>query len=117
MNGWFGEPWPAPDYRAPVCEDDAFHVETPVGAECVQCQEAIEEGDRGTLMSVVTAGPTVHVQPVHAECSLRSVMGNHVHVAGKCRFVGDCSARSTLSYRNEARAVWDMTVLTDVRTT
>lgn len=107
-NLWFGEPWPSADYRAPVCDDDAFKTETPVGQPCVMCQEVIAEGDRGTMTSVVTAGPTVHVQPIHAECSLRSVLGNHIHVAGKCRSTGDCNKRSSLTYRQEALAVWDL---------
>lgn len=105
MN-WFGEPWPSADLRAPICENDAERVETPVGDVCLLCEELIEEGDRGILMNTITAGPTVHVRPVHMECEVRSVMGNHLHVTGQCSYIGECVEKSTLTYRQEALEVW-----------
>lgn len=46
----FGELW-----DAPVCED-AISVPTPTGTPCLWCKEAIEDGDRGLLMSVIRVG-------------------------------------------------------------
>lgn len=99
---WFGEPWPRPEWRAPICEDDALRIPTPVGQKCILCDEEIVEGDRGTQYA---NGPFAH-----AECGLRSVTGNHLHVAGMCRHTGDCNDLSNLSYRDEAKLVWAMQV-------
>lgn len=114
MN-WFGEPWPRADWRAPICEDDAKRIPVPVGEACVLCEEPIEENDRGVTMGVVRLGddgkPTGTVGYVHAECNLRSVTGNHLHITGQCRHVGDCNERSDLTYREEALEVWRLQVM------
>lgn len=111
-NHWFGEPWPREDYRAPVCEDDRYRIDVPVGQPCLMCSETIEEGDRGVRMGSVYMAddgtPTAALGYVHAECNLRSVTGNHLHVAGMCRHTGDCVDTSTLSYREEAKLVWQL---------
>lgn len=95
---WFGEPWPSEQLRAPLCENDAYRIVTPVGAMCIHCRELIEEGDRGEESG--------NRRYVHRECGLRSALGNHLHVAGDCKFLGDCVQRSTLTYRQEAIEVW-----------
>lgn len=47
---WFGQPWPAASYRAPICEDDQYEAPTPVGQRCIYCPDPITDGDRGVLM-------------------------------------------------------------------
>jgi hypothetical protein len=82
---WFGEPWPSAEERAPVCEDDAQRVETPVGSDCLFCDDQVAEGDRGTLtMALIPGpgGPRWSLEPVHAECGLRNVLGGAGHLAG-----------------------------------
>lgn len=103
---WFGEPWPSADLRAPICENDADRVETPVGSACLLCTTPIEADHRGVIMNTITAGPTMHQQPVHIECDYRNIVGNHLHVTGQCSHVGECNEKSTLSYREEALEVW-----------
>ena len=95
---WFGEPWPSAELRAPICEDDAQRVLVPVGRPCVHCDEEIVSGDRG---EVYGGG-----QPAHAECGLRNILGNHIHVRGDCPALGECNRMSTLTYRQEALKVW-----------
>lgn len=101
MSYWFGDPWPSDTLRASVCENDTDKVATPVGQLCVPCQEPITMGDRGSLYA--------DGEPAHVECSLRSVLGNHLHLGGLCRHIGDCVEQSTISYREEALLVWEMT--------
>lgn len=113
---WFGEPWPRPDWRAPICEDDSLRIDVPVGEKCIHCRESIEEGDQGVRYSgSVVMGedgkPAVGPVPYsHAECNLRSVTGNHLHISGQCNHIGDCNEKSTLSYREESREVWRIMV-------
>lgn len=41
---WFGkESW-----KAPVC-DKNFHIDTPVGSKCLECNKPIKETDRGVV--------------------------------------------------------------------
>ena len=97
MN-WFGQPWPDSKNRASICADDSRKIKTPVGESCAFCEMVIEKTDRGEQLS---SGDYVH-----AECALRDVMGNHIHVRGECSYRGECVKLSTLTYREEALEVW-----------
>lgn len=55
-------------------------VDTPIGAPCVLCDEAIAEGDMG---SVYENGGAVHY-----ECSMRGVAGSVGHQLGRCSCYG-----------------------------
>jgi len=72
LRGWFGEPWPSPEERAPVCEDDAYRRETPVGAECMYCEVPVAAGDRG--MIVPHLGGERATTVMHVDCMLRAVV-------------------------------------------
>jgi hypothetical protein len=106
VNLYFGVPWDAP------LLDDARQVPTPVGELCLDCDELIEDGDRGLLMAADVTDPSVPwgyawvTRAVHLECHLRSTMS---HVVQQCRcFVPGRSlrdeARATLVAVNEWRA-------------
>lgn len=108
-GAWFGEPWPDATHRAPVCDDDTCRVPVPVGQTCLLCSEVIQDGNRGTFMGAVIevdGNYLAGTSPAHIECSHRAVVGNHLHVAGRCQHIGDCVEHSTLTYRQEALAVW-----------
>jgi hypothetical protein len=45
---WFGEPW-GNTYRAPICEDDAFRVEIPLGHECIDCGKQFKKTSQGVI--------------------------------------------------------------------
>jgi hypothetical protein len=72
--GWFGKTW-----GAPACTPED-HRETPVGSACMWCREPIEAGDQGTLDMLG--------QPMHIECTIRSVVGGVNHIAGRCKCCG-----------------------------
>lgn len=94
MNFFFGERWDAP------VVDDAAPTATPVGALCYACGEPIEDGDRGFVRVVVRwdrDGVALPVEPVHAECDLRSLVG---HDLGICPCGGYDASRAS------ARLVW-----------
>lgn len=48
---WFGEPWPSADLRAPICDDDRYRVEPPLGHPCLGCGSPILGRERGILMA------------------------------------------------------------------
>ena len=81
---WFGEPWPSPERRAPVCEDDAKRMEVPAGEPCSgQCGRLIETSDRGVAIPFLTGGPNwtpiqMDETYFHAKCFLRMVVGEKV---------------------------------------
>lgn len=93
---YFGEPWPSG-----IC-DEGRQVPTPVGFECVLCDEAIQEGDRGSFL-----GTPAGYRPVHRECSLRSVRGGIEHLTAGPHKVGTCYIGSTLTYRQSALQAWE----------
>lgn len=100
MN-WWGEPWPHPDWRAPVCEDDALRIPAPLGAPCMQCGELITETDSGvTFPGFINATGQPQLTPLHAhqECNLRSVMGCSAHLRGE-------GHDHDVPYREDARRV------------
>lgn len=64
---WFGTPWPRPNLPAPVCSEERYRIDVPVGSVCeTGCGELIDEGDSGVRL----AG----FQMLHVECFLRGVM-------------------------------------------
>jgi hypothetical protein len=99
MTKWFGPPWPSEAVRAPVCQSDAWKINTPVGERCILCQTPIREGERGELFA--------DGSPVHIECSFRSVTGNLTHVLGNCHHVGECNQIDQRPYRVQAVEVWN----------
>lgn len=105
MTLWFGAPWPSPDFRAPICENDADRIETPHGAECCLCHDPIGEGEQGTAIPLVRLdgddkpvyGGMVYE---HKECGLRSVLGCHGNLVGE-------GHSHDVPYREDARKVED----------
>lgn len=71
---WFGKNW-----GAPVCAEET-HAETPVGQNCVWCNEKIEKDDLGFMR---TFG-----QVVHLECDVRAIIGGVNHQKGACTCCG-----------------------------
>lgn len=71
---YFGEPWPSG-----ICEA-GIQVDTPIGALCTWCREAIQDGDRGNYLMAFAEPQKTEIQPVHRECSLRSVVGGIGHL-------------------------------------
>jgi hypothetical protein len=100
VNRWWGEPWPRADYRASVCEDDAFRVPTPVGERCMQCDEEIGPDDRGVMypgyLDVDGWKPTSLYS--HIECNIRSVIGCSANLRGEPH-------DHSVSYREDALRV------------
>jgi hypothetical protein len=81
---WFGEPWPSELLRAPVCEDDARRIETPVGQICIECLEPIGKEDQGVVMlgigieqrfEIILGARRHEVCAEHLECFLLGVLG------------------------------------------
>lgn len=92
MTLYFGEAWdvPALDY--------ATQAETPVGAACGCCSEAVAAGDVGWIRAAfdTATGPRPYV--LHAECELLGIVG---HLFGVC----SCTGFDTTS-REAARELW-----------
>lgn len=86
-HGWFGRQWGAGG-PAPVCEDPAERVETPVGVPCLFCEEPIEENHSGVVTPYIAAGGNSHQAAVHVECHLRQVLGGVNHIEGRCLCCG-----------------------------
>lgn len=117
MSAWFGDPWPSAATPAPVCEEPASRVPTPVGAPCLHCAEEVVEGDRGVLMPAVLMGEdgrlVTKIEPVHAECMVRMSTGGPAHLLGRCgcHRLGDrdaaCEPDMGMTPRAAARWVWD----------
>lgn len=105
---WFGDPWPDARNPAPVCEQPAMRVPTPVGARCPLCDEEIVEGDRGELMLYMFDSDGIGVRPVHVECQLRAVLGGPAHLRGTCTCCGGTDDPDLgLSRREAALVVWE----------
>lgn len=86
MSQWFGEPWPSAELRAPVCDDDALRVPTPVGEGCMWCLEEIGAEDRGVVVPCVEmrlGRQVVELRPIHIECHVRSALVP-AHLLGTC---------------------------------
>ncbi len=92
---FFGERWDA------GVVEGAVRVPTPVGEACLDCAEPVVDGDRGFVRAVgrmVGGELRPSVEPVHAECDLRSVLG---HQVGVCPCTGYGRTRAA------ARLVWE----------
>ena len=99
MNRYFGEPWPSG-----ICED-GIQVETPVGDWCFWCTELIDEHDRG---SFIYSHTETRWQPIHRECSLRSVIGGIGHLEDHDRWcLVEHDPDGGRSARQSALEVWD----------
>lgn len=79
---FFGEPYPSREWCAPVYEG-ATEIPTPVGETCLDCDESIEQGDRGFRQLYVGGDGTSHWCYYHHECSIRSVLGSAKHQRGE----------------------------------
>lgn len=106
---WFGEPWPGDwrqNGRAPVCEDDAMHVETPVGL-CQWCRDPILGTDQGVIVPSVAADLRVTQEPYHVECWVRLGLGGPGHLQGRCLCCGGSEDPDLgMPPRESARWVW-----------
>jgi len=78
----FGDLW-----DAPIC-DDALSVPTPVGIDCLECGEAVAEGDCGVMIGYVKSPGQSGVAPIHRECHLRSAVGSIGHLLKACHCYG-----------------------------
>lgn len=87
-----------------------FLIATPVGELCLWCEEAVAEGDVGTVTSyvdIVDGQEAVSRRVIHHECSLRQVIGSLAHVEGRCSCVdpgADETDPPTMSRRQAAQA-------------
>lgn len=73
MTHWFGTPWPFPHLPAPVCAEQRFRIDVPVGESCLGCDEPITADDSGVRMPYYD-GKNTGWGYYHAECNLRTVM-------------------------------------------
>lgn len=72
-------------------------IQTPIGAVCALCAEAVVDGDIGTVNN---AG-----QVWHYECSLRALVGSVGHQSGRCScFGGNEEDPEGMTYRQAAIA-------------
>jgi hypothetical protein len=67
-GGWFGESW-----GAPICEDEARHLDVPVGELCASCLEAFTEADQGMSMPLVYEAGCWSLMHEHIACFRRTV--------------------------------------------
>lgn len=73
---YFGPEYARKDYE--------IQVNTPVGDLCLHCEEAIEDGDVGTITPVIMADQRAVMRAEHHECRMRQVIGSAAHVAQTC---------------------------------
>jgi len=102
---WFGmAPW------GPPC-NGGEKVETPVGQECIYCDEAFKPGDLGGILLAImgtldAAGDFEQSHqgeyPIHAECMIRQRFGSVQHQRGECGGDGSCNDLRGLSIRQDA---------------
>lgn len=88
-----------PGYFGParLRKDWEIQVPTPVGRQCLHCQETIVEGDIGTI--------NYGGQIMHYECGMRGVVGSVGHLMGKCScFGGDEEDPPGMTVREAAQA-------------
>lgn len=108
---WFGTPWPAPDWPAPVCGDERMRVMVPLGQICLSCGEAVELDDSGVMTCYTEVAPTgewvTSIRPQHAECLVRGMLGSLAHLERRCSCYGGTDHDTPgLSVREEARLVF-----------
>lgn len=97
MNSLFG-----PDWKGTPIAESLPHVETPVGWECLRCEEPIAPGDSGMVQLLLTLEGGRPVA-THRECHLRGVFGCVAHQR-KHTCDRTCVDDPALSKREAARA-------------
>lgn len=90
--------------------DEGTQVDTPVGLQCLFCEETVDEDDYGYIRPYLGTDGARHV-PIHRECDFRMAMGG-VECLKRQRagthVVGDHEPDPPeLSKREAARASWD----------
>ena len=102
MN-WFGTSW-----GAAVCHDPLIpHVQTPVGAICLWCDEPITADDSGIGVPHFD-GDSADIRYHHVECWMRSVLGSVGHQLKLCScYGGPYEDPPTMTRREAARAAWE----------
>jgi hypothetical protein len=83
-----------PRWDAPMLDEDAEQVPTPVGKTCYECGQAIAESDRGLIRAcvrMVDGQPSASAEPIHVECDLRGIVG---HEYGVCPCTGHGHSRA-----------------------
>lgn len=104
---FFGEPWPSE--LCNLLEPGP----TPVGEDCMFCEEAIVEGDRGSWVQAVgfgDGGPYPCWHPTHRECQIRELLGGLPHMQQRCSCFGGTGyteEEKQWTARQEALACWD----------
>jgi hypothetical protein len=89
--------------------DEALWVEeAPKQAHCVQCKEAVLEGEYGVTMPqllILPAGREVVTGVLHRECYLRQIYGSVGHQRRKCSCFGGIEEDPVdMTVREAARA-------------
>lgn len=100
---WFGlVAW------APVCMPED-RIETPLGVNCIHCNEPIMFGDSGFAMPMLTGPALWRLGYEHLECFHRGLAGGPEHLLGQC----GCGAYPrvemrlpAMTRRQEALWVW-----------
>lgn len=77
---YFGDPKFRKEYEE--------QIETPVGVPCMHCDEPIEEGDTGTIQTLVHSEIGEVLRPIHYECRLRLAIGSLGHQRKLCSCYG-----------------------------
>jgi hypothetical protein len=89
---YFGPRW------GPRCAD-GVQVPTPLGEQCLHCDETVVSGDIGVYIACLTAhADAVRMVPTHAECEALGILG---HKYGVCECDGPFRDR-----REAARELW-----------
>lgn len=79
-------------------------VPTPVGQQCLHCEEPIEAGESGVTMPYDN-GTEVKEEPMHRECVLRTIFGSVGHQERRCQcFGGDYDDPPGMTRRQAAKA-------------
>lgn len=86
---------------------DIEQVPTPVGKECILCEEYIVDGDRGFMVPHLI-GTSFEEKPTHRECVARSILGGIEHLTAPTGHpLGSCYDNTTLTYRESSLQAWD----------
>lgn len=104
---FFGLRWNAPAF------EDAERVATPVGLDCLYCEEPVAEGDSGIITPAMLTADSVQMLPVHIECHLRSLLGGLAHLEQRCSCYG--GGEHDGHTRDDARAVLSWVIARQVK--
>lgn len=76
MTGWFGEPWPSPHLRAPVCQNDDDRVPAPMPwVRCLFCGKPFAFLARGVTIPHIDDDGQARERAIHLACLLGNVTG------------------------------------------